>query len=253
MKYEFQTIKNLIERVSLLPEKQLKKWWIYPTIDQTVDQELSAFAPYMRQLLFNRGCDNEQAAIEYLNASLPLGDPFALLDMEKTIDRILLAIDQKESIVVYGDYDVDGVSATALMVQVLKTLGGNVNAYIPNRFEEGYGLNSEAVQELNANGVRLMLTVDCGIRSQREADLARELGIDLIISDHHYPKGDLPAAFAVIVRSGKTIPILIKKWPGVVWRTKLRRGCLQKGHYLGSRLTIGLILLLSELWRTSYH
>lgn len=218
----------------MLPEKQPKKWWIYPTIDQIVDQRLSAFALYMRQLLFNRGCDNEQAAIDYLNASSPLGDPFVLLDMEKTIDRILLALDQKEPIVVYGDYDVDGVSATALMVQVLKTFGGNVSAYIPNRFEEGYGLNSDAVQELNANGVRLILTVDCGIRSQREADLARELGIDLIISDHHYPKGDLPAAYAVICPKREDDPYPYKEMAGVGLAFKIAQGLFAKRPLSGS-------------------
>ena len=218
----------------MLPEKQPKKWWIYPTIDQAVDQRLSAFAPYMRQLLFNRECDTEQAAIEYLNAATPLGDPFTLLDMEKTIDRLLLALDQNESIVVYGDYDVDGVSATALMVQVLKTFGGNVRAYIPNRFEEGYGLNSEAVQELSINGVRLILTVDCGIRSQREADLARDLGTDLIISDHHYPKGDLPAAFAVICPKREDDPYPYKEMAGVGLAFKIAQGLFARRPLSGT-------------------
>ncbi len=217
----------------MLPEKRPRKWWIYPRIDKEVDQKLSAFPPYMRQLLFNRGCSDEQSAVEYLNASLVLGDPFSLLDMDKTIDRILQALDRNEPIVVYGDYDVDGVSATALMVQVLKIFGANVSAYIPNRFDEGYGLNSEAVQELTEKGVRVILTVDCGIRSQREATLARNLGTDLIISDHHFPKGDLPSAYAVICPKREGDPYSFKELAGVGLAYKIAQGLFAKRPITG--------------------
>jgi single-stranded-DNA-specific exonuclease len=200
--------KSRMEVMPLLPNKPAKKWWIYPTLDMDADKALAVFQPYLRQLLYNRGCRDEQTAIDYLNALQPLGDPFILLDMEKTADRLLQAVDNHEAVIVYGDYDVDGVSATVLMVQVLRLFGAQVRAYIPNRFDEGYGLNLEAVQELAAQGVKVILTVDCGIRSTREADLARSLGVDLIISDHHFPKGDLPAAFAVVCpkREGDLYP-----------------------------------------------
>jgi single-stranded-DNA-specific exonuclease len=120
-----------------------------------------------------------------------------MLNMDVAVDRILWAIDQQEAIAVYGDYDVDGVTATAIMVQVSR-MGAAVRAYIPNRFEEGYGLNNEALEALYADGVRLVITVDCGIRSPREASHAHHLGIDMIISDHHEPTEDLPFARAVI-------------------------------------------------------
>jgi len=107
----------------LLNPPQRKNWWVYPRIPAETDQALSAFPDILRQLLFNRGYLTEAAAVEYLNASQPLGNPLLLLDMEKAVKRLLHAIDHGETIVVYGDYDVDGVSATALMVQVLKTLG----------------------------------------------------------------------------------------------------------------------------------
>ncbi|MHC1740018.1 MAG: single-stranded-DNA-specific exonuclease RecJ [Anaerolineaceae bacterium] len=152
----------------------------------------------MRQILFNRGYLDEISATEYLNSSRSLGDPFQLSDMKKAVDRLFRAIDTQEQIIVYGDYDVDGVSATALMVQVLQTFGAKVARYIPNRFDEGYGLNLEAVQLLADSGARVILTVDCGIRSPREAELASSLGVDMIVSDHHYPKGELDHAFAVI-------------------------------------------------------
>lgn len=162
----------------------------------------------MRQLLFNRGCNDASSAAEYLNATQPLGDPFLLTDMDKAIERLLLAIDNGEPIVVYGDYDVDGVSATALMVQVLQKFTPRVARYIPNRFDEGYGVNSEAIQLLADSGAKLILTVDCGIRSPKEAALASSLGVDMIISDHHYPQGDLPPALAVICpkREGDAYP-----------------------------------------------
>jgi len=162
----------------------------------------------MRQLLFNRGCNEASSAAEYLNATQPIGDPFLLTDMETAITRLLRAFDQSEAIVVYGDYDVDGVSATALMVQVLQKFTPKVTRYIPNRFDEGYGVNKEAIQLLADSGANLILTVDCGIRSSTEVELASSLGVEMIISDHHYPQGDLPPALAVICpkREGDAYP-----------------------------------------------
>lgn len=192
----------------MLNSPKPKNWWVYPRLPDEVDRALSVFPPYMRQLLFNRGCNDASSAAEYLNATQPLGDPFLLTDMDKAIGRLLLAIDNGEPIVVYGDYDVDGVSATALMVQVLQKFTPRVARYIPNRFDEGYGVNSEAIQLLADSGAKLILTVDCGIRSPKEAALASSLGVDMIISDHHYPQGDLPPALAVICpkREGDAYP-----------------------------------------------
>jgi single-stranded-DNA-specific exonuclease len=119
--------------------------------------------------------------------------------MQATVDRICYALQHNEPIAIYGDYDVDGVTATALLVQTLEAFGGNVRGYIPNRFDEGYGLNKDALDSLKADGVKLVITVDCGIRSPDEALHARTIGLDLIISDHHHPDGlNLPSAFAVI-------------------------------------------------------
>jgi single-stranded-DNA-specific exonuclease len=208
----------------LLPKKQPKKWWIYPRIPAEVDENLKAFPAYMRQLLFNRDCPDETSATQYLNASAPLGDPFLLLDMEKAVDRLLKAVDGREPVIVYGDYDVDGVSATALMVQVLRVLRADVSAYIPNRFDEGYGLNSDALQDLAARGVKVVLTVDCGIRSVQEALLASELGIDLIISDHHFPKGEVPPAYAVVCPKQEGDDYPYKEMAGVGLAFKIAQG-----------------------------
>ncbi len=114
------------------------------------------------------------------------------------VDRLLYAVDHREKIAIYGDYDVDGVTATTLMVEVLQAYGADVQWYIPNRFDEGYGLNADAVRELHERGVDVLLTVDCGIRSPGEARLAAQQGMDIIISDHHQPGSELPEAVGVI-------------------------------------------------------
>jgi single-stranded-DNA-specific exonuclease RecJ len=199
----------------LLQKPQAKKWWLYPRIPEDVNERLKAFPDYLRQILFNRGYVDELSATEYLNASQPLGDPFLLLDMEKAVTRLLQAVDRHEAMVVYGDYDVDGVSATALMVQVLKAYGAVVTRYIPNRFDEGYGVNREAVQLLADSGVKVILTVDCGIRSPQEAEFARSLGVDMIVSDHHYPQGELESAYAVVCPKREGDPYPDKELAGV--------------------------------------
>jgi single-stranded-DNA-specific exonuclease len=175
-----------------------KRWDIYPRIDLVTSAVLEPYPAFMRQILFNRGIRTLEEADRFLSADTDSGDPFLLLDMEKAVDRLLTAVKSNEPIIVYGDYDVDGVTATVMMVEVLRELGGNVTRYIPNRFEEGYGLNTDAIQVLADSGAKVILTVDCGIRSPVEADLAKSLGIDLIISDHHHPADVVPAAFAVI-------------------------------------------------------
>ncbi len=138
--------------------------------------QLSKYNPVMRQFLFNRGIITPEQAEIYLEQQGPLYDPFLLIGMDAAVERIDRAIRQAERIAVYGDYDVDGVTATTLMVQVLRALGGKVKAYIPDRFDEGYGLNNEALDLLAQEEVKLIVTVDCGIRSLAEAVHAQELG-----------------------------------------------------------------------------
>jgi single-stranded-DNA-specific exonuclease len=177
-----------------------KRWIIPPLITPEADSELSKFPPILRQILFNRGYATDADARAYLNAKPNVNtDPFQMTGMRETVDRIQFAIKNNEPIAIYGDYDVDGVTATALLVETLQKMGANVRGYIPNRFDEGYGLNTNALDELKADGVKLIITVDCGIRSPNEALHARTIGLDLIISDHHHPDGEnLPVAFAVI-------------------------------------------------------
>ena len=178
---------------------QSKHWLIQTPITAAADQELQEYPPIIRQILFNRGYGTAISARRFLEAEADMDtSPWQLKGMEETIDRINRALDQDESIIIYGDYDVDGVTATALLVQVLKILGGKVREYIPNRFDEGYGINNDAMKSLWEEGVKLVISVDCGIRSPSEADFARDLGLDLIITDHHQPADTLPNAYAIV-------------------------------------------------------
>jgi single-stranded-DNA-specific exonuclease len=186
-----------------------KRWEVAPPPPSEAIQELSGYPPILRQILYNRGYRTHEQARLYLEAQPPPGcQPINLLNLPKAMDRINYAVNQHEKIVIYGDYDADGVTATALLGLALKTLGAEVKEYIPNRFDEGYGLNVEAMRMLSEEGANLIITVDCGIRSWDEADYARSVGMDLIITDHHSPLDELPHAFAVInpKQAGDTYP-----------------------------------------------
>jgi single-stranded-DNA-specific exonuclease len=178
---------------------QIKRWIISPPLTEAARAELKAFPEILQQLLYNRGYATDAAARAYLRAEANFdANPLQLLGMETAVARIRYALAHDEPIAIYGDYDVDGVTATALLVQTIRALGGNVKGYIPNRFEEGYGLNPDAFDSLKAEGVKLVISVDCGIRSPAEAAHALHIGLDLIISDHHHPDDELPDALAVI-------------------------------------------------------
>jgi single-stranded-DNA-specific exonuclease len=182
-----------------MPLNPAKLWIIEPALSPEADQALVRFPPIMRQLLYNRGYKTDEAARQYLDAQPPPGsDPMNMLGVPEAVERIWQAIQKDERIAVYGDYDADGVTATALLTDLLKKLGAQVQGYIPNRFDEGYGLNIEALDALQAGGTSLVITVDCGIRSLDEAEHARRNGLDLIITDHHHPLQELPHALALV-------------------------------------------------------
>ncbi|NWG05788.1 MAG: single-stranded-DNA-specific exonuclease RecJ [Chloroflexi bacterium] len=177
-----------------------KRWVIQPPITPQAEEALRKVPPILRQILFNRGISTDADARAFVKAEPNINtDPFQFTGMQVAVDRIRFALEHEEPIAIYGDYDVDGVTATALLVQTLEELGANVRGYIPNRFDEGYGLNKDALDSLKADGVKLVITVDCGIRSPEEALHAQTIGLDLVISDHHHPDGlNLPSALAVI-------------------------------------------------------
>lgn len=177
-----------------------KRWQISQLLTPFAAQNLAEYPAVLQQILYNRGHATAESARRFLEAAPPpLSEPERMLGMSETVERIRFALKHGETIAVYGDYDVDGVTATALLTEVLRGLGGSeIIPYIPNRFEEGYGLNLEALELLKEQGVRLVITVDCGIRSFPEAEAAHRLGLDLIITDHHSPLTELPAAQAII-------------------------------------------------------
>lgn len=155
--------------------------------------------PTIARLLCMRGLSDPEQAFRFLNPSLDhLHDPFKLADMDKAIPRLERAIAQREKIAIHGDYDVDGITSTVILRRALEMLGGDVMHFLPERMRDGYGLQPAAIDRLHAQGVRLIVSVDCGIRSGEAARRALELGVDLIITDHHEPDGTLPAALAVI-------------------------------------------------------
>lgn len=178
----------------------LRKWEVRP-----LDKErAAAFAqtygvPFFLAMLMNiRGLDDAAHLREFLGEGEPLSDPFLLKDMDKAAARITRAVDNMEKITVYGDYDADGVTSTAMLYSYLETRGADVIFYIPQREGEGYGMNIGAVEYLKEQGVSLIVTVDNGISSVQEVARANELGIDVVVTDHHRPQEILPDAVAVV-------------------------------------------------------
>ena len=156
------------------------------------------YKPLTAMVLASRGIGDGKSAKEYLRCDAPLVDPFRMTDMDKAVGRVALAMERKETIAVFGDYDVDGITATCLLTDFLRRCGAKCVSYIPGRLEEGYGLNPIAIRQLHGEGVSLIVTVDCGITAVAEAQLCKELGIDLVITDHHECKEQLPEAVAVV-------------------------------------------------------
>ena len=176
--------------------------WDPVACDDIAAERLAAaldLSPVVARLLCQRGLGDPDLAARFLNPSLDhLHDPMLLADMPTAIDRILAAIARKERIAIHGDYDVDGVTSTVILRRALELLGADVMHFIPERLKDGYGLQPASIERLHAEGVALIVSVDCGIRGADAARRARDLGVDLIITDHHEPDTELPAALAVI-------------------------------------------------------
>ena len=174
--------------------------WNITKIEQNKVHALEAagFSPLTARVLVSRGYEDPEEARQFLSADCLLHDPLEMKDMDKAAQRIRLALNRGEHIAVFGDYDVDGITATCLLTEFLRSQGSRVTHYIPGRIEEGYGLNKEAILRLQEQGISLIITVDCGITANEEAMFCREIGVDLIITDHHECKDDLPEAVAVV-------------------------------------------------------
>ena len=169
-----------------------------PQMNAVNDLVRGGYAPLAAMVLSARGIANEQQAHKYLDCNASLPDPFLMTDMDRAARRVQLALDRGEKIAIFGDYDVDGITSTCLLTDFLRRQGADCVPYIPGRLEEGYGLNPIAIRYLHGLGVKLIVTVDCGITAVEEAALCRSLGIDLVITDHHECKDVLPDAVAVV-------------------------------------------------------
>lgn len=178
----------------------LRKWEVRPLNKERAAAFAQTYGvPFFLAMLMNiRGLDDAAHLREFLGEGEPLSDPFLLKDMDKAAARITRAVDNMEKIAVYGDYDADGVTSTAMLYSYLETRGADVIFYIPQREGEGYGMNIGAVEYLKEQGVSLIVTVDNGISSVQEVARANELGIDVVVTDHHRPQAILPDAVAVV-------------------------------------------------------
>jgi len=196
--------------------------------------ELNEYNELTRQLLYNRCIVKKEAAEIFLNPSYErdINDPFLMHDMEKAADRILFSIEKNEKIFIYGDYDCDGIPGSVILHDFFKKIGyENFENYIPHRHKEGYGLNKEAIEYIAKKGASLLITVDCGITDIEEVELAGELGMDVIITDHHLVEDKLPKAYAILnsKKEDCTYPDTMLCGAGVVW--KLVQALLKKGRF----------------------
>ena len=200
-----------------------KEWKIaHPCPEGREKLERAGVPSLLAAILSARGVvEPEQARKLLTPGEEPLADPMGMRDMDRAVRRIQRALQEKEMIAVYGDYDVDGITSTCLLTDCLGRMGGRVIPYIPDRLEEGYGLNQEAVSALAGQGVALIITVDCGITAVREVEFARALGVEVVVTDHHECKQSLPQAAAVVDPHRPDCPYPFKGLAGVGVALKL--------------------------------
>ncbi len=216
---------------------QPKRWRVAPPVSAEDLARFPGLQPLLVQLLHNREIHDPGEAQGFLQGQTPGPSPFKLKGMNQAVSRLSIAIRSGEPIAVFGDFDADGVTATVLMVQALSALGAQVTPYIPSRVDEGYGLNIEALRGLWSDGVRLVVTVDCGIRSIYEVEQASR-GMDLIVTDHHSVGDALPPALAVINPKQPDCPYPFKDLAGVGVAFKLAQGLFLAQEQKGNPATL---------------
>ncbi|MDQ3213404.1 MAG: single-stranded-DNA-specific exonuclease RecJ [Acidobacteriota bacterium] len=228
--------------------------WQHLPCDNEHTAALSAalgVTPIIARLLCMRGLSDPEQAQRFLHPSIEhLHDPFRLADMRLAVERLERALVQHERIAIHGDYDVDGITSTVILRRALELLGGDVVHFIPDRLRDGYGLQPAAIERLHAEGVGVIVSVDCGIRSTEAALRARALGVDLIVTDHHEPEGSLPPALAVINPKRHDCSYPDKHLAGVGVALKLVQALCEragKARYLSSFVKIAAIGTLADV------
>ena len=202
---------------------RMQKKWVIKHADEVITATLSrslGISTLTARILVGRGIDSAESGAQFLAPSLStMPDPFLLKGMQAAVERVLKARSDNETICVYGDYDVDGITGTALLVSFLREVGISCIYFIPNRFNDGYGLHEESLQRIITLGATLIISVDCGITAIREADFCRQAGVDLIILDHHTPREQIPEATAVVnpLQPGCAYPFKLLAGVGVAF------------------------------------
>lgn len=199
------------------------KWQIKPKAPSAFFKKFPEYSPLIVQMFYNRGLKTQQQIDEFFNPDYEkdIHDPFLLKGMKKAVKRILKAIEKQEKILVYGDFDADGVCSTAVLFLTLKDLGAqNINTYIPNREKENHGLNEKSIQQIAKDKTNLIITTDCASNDIKEVDLAKSLGMDVIITDHHQIDDKIPKAIALInpLQKGDKYPFKGLSGTGVAYK-----------------------------------
>ena len=195
-----------------------KKWQIYDINEKTINEIVEKYKinRLLATILSNRNINTEEDIKLFLHPTrADFHDPFLMTDMEKAVERIIEAINKKENITIYGDYDVDGITSITVLKSFFRDRGIEVKTYIPNRLDEGYGLNNNAIEQIKNQSCDLMITVDCGISAIKEIDYANSLGLETIITDHHEAGTEIPKAFAVIDNKRKDSKYPFRELAGV--------------------------------------
>ena len=196
-----------------------KRWLVKTPNDSTIMEELRSTLKVDRivsELLLQRGIHSYEQAEAFFRPNLyEILDPFLMKDMDKAVARVLTAIEKKEKILVYGDYDVDGTTSVALFYSYLLSIGAEAGYYIPDRYGEGYGISFKGIDHAKENNYSLVVSLDCGIKANEKIEYANKKGVDFIICDHHLPGEELPNAFAILDPKETIVNILTKNWPVV--------------------------------------
>jgi len=217
-----------------------RRWVLAPPPPPEVEARLSHYHRILRSILAQRGVTTAAEAEVFLNGAALAVDPFRMKGISEAVSRLRFALRRGERIAVYGDFDADGITATALLTAALRALGADVHSYIPHRVDEGYGLNCQALAKLRARDCRVVVTVDCGIRSLDEVAYGQRHGLDLIITDHHSVGPELPPARAVInpKQPGCRYPFKALAGVGVAYR--LAQGLLRAAQRVDRNGSLGL-------------
>jgi single-stranded-DNA-specific exonuclease len=222
----------------------LEMKWIWPQASKESESSMPGFSRIESEILKSRGFQDPSKAEEFLShANLIESDPFLLVGMKEAVERLVLALEKQERVLVYGDYDADGITATAVLVEVFREIGLDTGYFIPDRITQGYGLHSNVLRDFRENGVDLVVSVDCGIRAVDAVEVANSIGLDVIVTDHHELGERMPDAFAIINPKQASDPYPFKGFAGVGLAYKLAIGLATETKHEPEKSLLDLVAL----------